>query len=159
MRVHPELLLHERLPDASNTHSVWTRRYREINDWERYLVDNGIRVVKVLLNLSKEEQARRFLKRIERPEKNWKFSPADIRERDHWDDYQRAFDEMLAHTSTEWAPWYVVPADHKWFTRLATAAILIAALAEIDPQYPRPAPEVLEEMAKDRAMLQGEIDD
>jgi PPK2 family polyphosphate:nucleotide phosphotransferase len=159
VRVHPELLVHERLPDASNTHSVWTRRYREINDWERYLVDNGIRVVKVLLNLSKEEQARRFLRRIDRPEKNWKFSPSDIRDRDHWDDYQRAFDEMLAHTSTEWAPWYVVPADHKWFTRLATAAILIRTLAELDPHYPRPAPEVLEEMAKARAMLQAEIDD
>jgi PPK2 family polyphosphate:nucleotide phosphotransferase len=159
VRVHPELLVHERLPHVSNTHSVWTRRYREINDWERYLVDNGIRVVKVLLNLSKEEQARRFLSRIDRPEKNWKFSPADIREREYWDDYQRAFDEMLAHTSTEWAPWYVVPADHKWFTRLATAAILTRTLAEIDPHYPRPAPEVLEEMAKARAMLQVEIDD
>jgi PPK2 family polyphosphate:nucleotide phosphotransferase len=159
VRVHPELLVHERLPDASNTHSLWTRRYREINDWERYLVDNGIRVVKVLLNLSKEEQARRFLRRIERPEKNWKFSPSDVREREYWDDYQLAFDEMLAHTSTERAPWYVVPADHKWFSRLATAAILIATLAEIDPQYPRPAPEVLEEMAKARAMLQAEIDD
>jgi PPK2 family polyphosphate:nucleotide phosphotransferase len=158
VRVHPELLTHERLPDVRNTDSVWTRRYREINDWERYLVDNGIRVVKVLLNLSKEEQARRFLRRIERPEKNWKFSPSDIREREHWDEYQRAFDEMLAHTSTEWAPWYVVPADHKWFTRLATAAILIRTLAEIDPEYPRPAPEAVEEMAKAQAMLRADID-
>jgi PPK2 family polyphosphate:nucleotide phosphotransferase len=158
VRVHPELLARERLPDARNAHTVWTRRYREINDWERYLVENGIRVVKVLLNLSKEEQARRFLRRIERPEKNWKFSPSDIREREYWDDYQRAFDEMLTHTSTEWAPWHVVAADHKWFTRLATAAILIDTLAEINPQYPRPAPEVLEEMSEAQAALRAELE-
>ncbi|HEY4428899.1 MAG TPA: polyphosphate kinase 2 family protein [Solirubrobacteraceae bacterium] len=157
VRVHPELLAREGVPDARNASSLWARRYREINDWERYLVENGIRVVKVLLNLSREEQAKRFLRRIERPDKNWKFSAADIREREHWDDYQRAFDDMLSHTSTEWAPWYVVAADHKWFSRLATAAILVHTLAEIDPQYPRPGPEALEEMARARAELQAEM--
>jgi PPK2 family polyphosphate:nucleotide phosphotransferase len=156
VRVHPELLGHEHLPPGSRTAGIWERRFREINDWERYVSDNGIRVVKVHLNLSKAEQAKRFLKRIERPEKNWKFSISDIREREHWDDYQRVYEDMLTHTSTEWAPWYVVPADHKWFTRLATAAILIRALAEIDPQYPRPAPEVLQQMAEARATLQAE---
>ena len=155
VRVHPELLAAERLPDSPDT-GLWSRRYREINDWERYLVDNGTHVVKVLLNLSKEEQARRFLRRIERPEKNWKFSPKDIRERQYWDDYRRAFDEMLSHTSTEWAPWYVVPADHKWFARLATAGILVRTLAEIDPQYPRPPSELLEEMDKAREALVAE---
>ncbi len=158
VRVHPELLAHENLPKASRTTGIWKRRYDEINDWERYLVDNGIRVVKVMLNLSKREQAKRFLRRIEHPEKNWKFSPGDIREREHWDAYQQAFDKMLTHTSTKWAPWYVVPADHKWFMRLATAAILIAALAEINPQYPRAASEVLQEMAKAGAALRAEIE-
>jgi PPK2 family polyphosphate:nucleotide phosphotransferase len=158
VRVHPDLLVGEGLPEASRGGpDIWTRRFREINDWERYLVDNGIRVVKVLLNVSKREQAKRFLRRIERPEKNWKFATSDIREREFWDDYQRAFDEMLTHTSTEWAPWHVVPADHKWFARLATAGILAAALADIDPRYPRPAPEVLREMTTAADALRTEI--
>jgi PPK2 family polyphosphate:nucleotide phosphotransferase len=158
VRVHPELLDAEHLPPESRAGEIWERRFREINEWERYLYDNGIRVVKAHLNLSKREQAKRFIRRIERPEKNWKFSIADIREREHWDDYQKAYEQMLAHTSTEWAPWYVVPADHKWFARLATAAILIRALAEIDPQYPRPAPEMLQQMAEARALLEAETE-
>jgi PPK2 family polyphosphate:nucleotide phosphotransferase len=158
VRVHPELLVNERLPPSALTGDTWKRRYREINDWERHLVDNGIRVVKVLLNLSKREQAKRFLSRIERPEKNWKFSASDIREREHWEEYQRAFEKMLNNTSTECAPWYVVPADHKWFTRLATAAILIRALAEIDPQYPRPEPTVLQEMEAATAALRADAE-
>jgi PPK2 family polyphosphate:nucleotide phosphotransferase len=159
VRVHPELLAKEHLPRAVLTGDVWKRRYREINEWERYLHDNGIRVVKVLLNLSKREQAKRFLRRIERPEKNWKFSASDIREREHWDDYRRAFEKMLANTSTEHAPWYVIPADHKWFTRLATAAVLIGALAEIDPHYPKPPSDVLREMDASRAALQKDVAD
>jgi PPK2 family polyphosphate:nucleotide phosphotransferase len=158
VRVHPELLVNERLPSSALKGDIWKRRYREINDWERYLLDNGIRVVKVLLNLSKREQAKRFLRRIERPEKSWKFSTSDIRERENWEEYQRAFEKMLNNTSTECAPWYVVPADHKWFTRLATAAILIGALAEIDPQYPQPPPEVLQEMEAARAPLQADVE-
>ena len=158
VRVHPELLVNERLSPSELKGDIWKRRYREINDWERYLVDNGIRVVKVLLNLSKREQAKRFLRRIELPEKNWKFSTSDIREREHWQAYQRAFEKMLNNTSTEWAPWHVVPADHKWFTRLATAAILIGALAEIDPQYPQQPPEVLQEMEAARAPLQADAE-
>jgi PPK2 family polyphosphate:nucleotide phosphotransferase len=155
VRVHPALLAAEQMPGASG--DVWARRYREINDWERYLVDNGIHVVKVMLNLSKREQAKRFLKRIDHPEKNWKFSPADVRERGYWDDYQRAFEEMLSHTSTEWAPWYVVPADHKWFTRLATAAILVTALDAINPRYPDPDPAVADQMAQVRTELEAEL--
>ena len=154
VRVHPDLLGAERMPVAAG---VWERRYREINDWERYLSDNGIAVVKVMLNLSKREQAKRFLQRIDHPEKNWKFSPSDVRERQYWDDYQRAFEEMLSHTSTAWAPWYVVPADHKWFTRLATAAVLVTALDTINPRYPDPDPAVHDEMAAVRTELAGEV--
>lgn len=153
VRVHPDLLAAERIPSAARGDDIWARRYREINGWERTLSDNGIRVVKVMLNLSKDEQAKRFLKRIDHPEKNWKFSPSDVRERRYWDDYQRAFDAMLSHTSTDQAPWYVVPADHKWFSRLATSAVLLKALADIDPQYPTVDPDVKAEMARVRAGL------
>ena len=115
---------------------MWRRRFREINDWERYLTDNGIRVVKLFLNISKEEQRARFLRRIDLPDHNWKFSTADVSEREHWDEYQRAFSEMLSHTSTEWAPWYVIPADRKWFARIGAAAVLVDTLMEVDPRFP-----------------------
>jgi PPK2 family polyphosphate:nucleotide phosphotransferase len=157
VRVHEELLAAERMPAVARDHGIWARRYREINDWERYLVDNGIRVVKVLLNLSKREQAKRFGKRIDRPEKNWKFSPSDVRERRYWEDYQRAFEAMLNQTSTRWAPWYVVPADHKWFSRLATAAVLVTALDAINPRYPAPDPAVADQMAQIREELAAEL--
>jgi len=157
VRVHPDLLAAERMPAAARKHAVWARRYREINDWERYLVDNGIHVVKIMLNLSKQEQANRFLHRIDHPKKNWKFSPSDVRERGYWDDYQRAFDAMLSHTSTPWAPWYVVPADHKWFTRLATAAALVTALRAVNPRYPAPDPANKKEMTQVRAELEAEL--
>jgi PPK2 family polyphosphate:nucleotide phosphotransferase len=136
VRVHPEILDRQQLPKASRRGDVWKRRYREINDWERYLVDNGIHVVKLFLNLSREEQRERFLARIDRPEKNWKFSAADAHERTYWDDYQKAFGEMLGATSTEWAPWHVIPADRKWFARIGAAAVIVDALMRIDPQYP-----------------------
>jgi polyphosphate kinase 2 (PPK2 family) len=115
---------------------VWKRRYREINDWERYLSDNGFKIVKLFLNLSREEQRERFLRRIDLPDHRWKFSTADVSERARWDDYQKAFSETLSHTSTDWAPWYVIPADRKWFERLAVGAVIVQALIEIDPQYP-----------------------
>ncbi|MEU6706087.1 polyphosphate kinase 2 family protein [Streptomyces wuyuanensis] len=136
VRVHPENLDRQRLPRDARGPGIWDRRYREINGWERYLTDNGFKVVKVFLNLSKEEQRVRFLKRIDLPEKNWKFSASDALERRRWDDYQRAFSEMLSATSTEWAPWYVVPADRKWFARICTAAVLAHTLMDIDPRYP-----------------------
>ena len=157
VRVHPDLLASEKMPSAARKPGVWSRRYREINDWERYLVDNGIGVVKVMLNLSKQEQAKRFLKRIDHPEKNWKFSPSDVRERGYWDEYQQTFDDMLSRTSTKWAPWYVVPADHKWFSRLATAAILVTALSAINPNYPAADPAVRDEMAQVREELAAEL--
>jgi PPK2 family polyphosphate:nucleotide phosphotransferase len=159
VRVHPELLHLQFTSDVGPAKGTWRSRFHEINDWERHLVDNDIRVVKVLLNVSKEEQAKRFIKRIDRPEKNWKFEPSDIRERHYWDDYQRAFAKMLSHTNTEWAPWYVVPADHKWFARLATAAILAQALIDIDPQYPRVDSAVRQRMTEERAALEAELHD
>ena len=136
VRVHSENLERQKLPEAAKKGDVWKRRYRSINDWERHLTENGFRVVKLCLNLSKEEQRRRLLRRIDLPDHNWKFSEADIRERQLWDRYQEAFSEMLTHTSTEWAPWHVIPADHKWFARTAAAAVLVNALVEIDPRYP-----------------------
>jgi PPK2 family polyphosphate:nucleotide phosphotransferase len=153
VRVHPKLLSAQPLPAPAKKSDIWKRRFREINDWERYAVDNGIRIVKVFLNLSKDEQAKRFLERIDNDQKNWKFSAADIEERRHWDEYQQAFSDMLSETSTDSAPWYVVPADHKWFARLATGAALIHTLAEIDPQYPRVSPEMLAQMKDARAEL------
>jgi Polyphosphate kinase 2 (PPK2) len=134
--VHPENLDRQRLPAEAKRKGVWERRYREINDWERYLTDNGFMVVKLFLNLSKEEQRTRFLKRIDLPEKNWKFSAADVQERGWWDDYQKAFSEMLSATSTSWAPWYVIPADRKWFARICAAAAIVHTLVKIDPRYP-----------------------
>jgi PPK2 family polyphosphate:nucleotide phosphotransferase len=148
VRVHPENLDRQRLPESARR-DVWQRRYREINGWERHLSDNGFRVVKLFLNLSKEEQRRRFLRRLDLPDHNWKFSRADVAERARWDDYQRAYSDMLSHTSTEWAPWYMIPADRKWFERLGGAAVILHALVEIDPRFP-----VLDE--KQRAAL-GEV--
>jgi len=137
VRAHPEILDRQKLPAAAKRKKdVWQRRYRQINDWERYLTENGIRVVKLFLNLSKEEQRIRFLRRLDLPDHNWKFSAADVRERRYWDDYQKAFSEMLSHTSTEWAPWYVIPADRKWFARIAVGAVLVDALMETDPRFP-----------------------
>jgi PPK2 family polyphosphate:nucleotide phosphotransferase len=136
VRVHPEFLARQKLPSAAAGGDIWQRRFGEINDWEHYLADNGFKLVKLFLNLSKEEQRARFLKRIDVPEKNWKFSAADVRERRRWDEYQHAFSEMLSATSTYWAPWYVIPADRKWFARLCAGAILAHTLIEIDPRYP-----------------------
>jgi PPK2 family polyphosphate:nucleotide phosphotransferase len=156
VRVHPEILGGQRIPKQAKGRDVWTRRYREINDWERYLTDNGYRLVKVFLNLSKEEQRRRFLARVDYPDKNWKFSAADAKERHYWDDYQKAFSAMLSATSTEWAPWYVIPADHKWFARIAVAAVLGQTLIQIDPQYPVVTREAHEALAQTKLALEAE---
>jgi PPK2 family polyphosphate:nucleotide phosphotransferase len=158
VRVHPELLVRQQLPAEARGPGVWKRRYREVNDWERYLVDNGIKVVKLFLNMSKDEQRQRFLSRIDRPEKNWKFSPADIRERQHWDEYQKAFSKMLSHTSTEWAPWYVIPADRKWFARLAVSAVLAQTLIELDPRFPTVDDATRDEMLVARGELEAEAE-
>ena len=156
VRVHPEILQGQRLPRQARGRDVWKKRYRDINDWERYLTDNGFVVVKLLLNLSKEEQRTRFLRRIDLPDHNWKFSAADVHERSYWDDYQKAFSEMLSNTSTEWAPWYVIPADHKWFARLCAGSVIANALIKIDPRFPKVAPEEHDALQVTKGQLESE---
>jgi PPK2 family polyphosphate:nucleotide phosphotransferase len=136
VRVHPEILAGQKLPPALKDKGIWRRRFEEINAFEKYLVQNGIVVVKFFLYVSKEEQKERFLERALLPEKNWKFSAADMKERERWDDYIAAYEDVLSHTSTEWAPWYIVPADHKWFARLAVAGVLHHVLKSLDLAYP-----------------------
>ena len=153
VRVHPEILAGERMPPASKGPDVWKRRFREINDWERYLTDNGTKIVKLFLHVSKDEQRKRFLDRIEEPESNWKFSAADARERKYWDDYQNAYADLLENTSTERAPWHVIPADHKWFMRVAASSVILDALMDINPQYPVPSAAAKTEMEQAKAEL------
>lgn len=136
VRVHPELLEKQRLPDELVTKRIWEERFREIRGFERYLTRNGIVVRKFFLHVSKEEQKRRFLERIEKPEKNWKFSSADVQERRFWRQYMEAYEDMIRHTATPEAPWYVVPANHKWFTRAVVAAAVIETLASLELAYP-----------------------
>jgi PPK2 family polyphosphate:nucleotide phosphotransferase len=137
VRVRPEVLERQRVPLPLLGKGLWDERYEDINAYERYLARNGIVLVKFFLHLSKEEQRRRFLDRIDEPSKNWKFELGDAAERARWDDYMRAYEKMIRHTSTEHAPWHVVPADHKWFTRLAVAATIVDAIEKIDPRFPK----------------------
>lgn len=136
VRVHPELLGRQHLHPGKKTDSIWSKRYRDINNFEQYLCENGFEVLKFFLNISKEEQRQRFLARIDSPKKNWKFSEGDVHERSYWDDYRKAFEEMLSNTSTKAAPWYVVPADQKWFARAMVADVIKSKLLEMNPQYP-----------------------
>ncbi len=136
VRIHPEFLDKQQLPQHLKGKNIWKRRFEEINNFEKYLVDNGIIVLKLFLYVSKDAQKERFLERTKTPEKNWKFSAADIKERAHWDDYIDAYEDIFNHTSTEWAPWYIVPADHKWFTRLAVAAMLYRTMNKLNLAYP-----------------------
>ena len=154
VRVHPEILERQHLPAEAMGKHIWRRRYEEINGWERYLCDNGFKVVKLFLNLSNEEQRIRFLRRIDLPDHNWKFSSHDVAERQYWDDYQEAFSEMLSHTSTAWAPWYVIPADHKWFARIAAGAVIAHTLIELDPRYPVVDDETRADLAKVKNALE-----
>lgn len=139
-KVHPEIILSNKLPGVTSLEDVtpkfWKKRYRQINDYERYLTENGTIVVKFFLNVSKDEQKRRFLARLEDEAKNWKFSTSDLKERSYWDDYMKAYSDMLTHTSTEDAPWYVIPADNKWFMRYAVGRILCERMGELDLHYP-----------------------
>ena len=156
VRVHPEFLAGQHLPPKTATGQLWKRRFREINDWERTLVDNGFPIVKIFLHMSKDEQKRRLLSRIDEPAKNWKFSKLDVHERESWDAYQDAYEDMVRHTSTKAAPWYVVPADHKWFARLVIAEALAATLLDIDPHYPTMSPQQLSDLAAARAALEAD---
>jgi PPK2 family polyphosphate:nucleotide phosphotransferase len=153
VRVHPDLLAQQHLPTLGKNESIWKRRFQEINSFEKYLVSNGIIVLKFFLNVSKSEQKSRFLKRIAEKEKNWKFSAGDIRERQYWDEYMKAYEEMFNQTSTEWAPWYIIPADHKWFTRLCVSEIVVATLKSLDLKYPQVNEAELAELQKAKAEL------
>jgi len=135
-RVHPEILERQKLPARLVTRRIWEERYQDIRNFERYLSRNGVVVRKFFLHVSKAEQKRRFLARLDEPEKNWKFSVSDIKERRFWKEYQSAYQDAIRATATEEAPWYVIPADHKWFTRLAVAAAVVDTLARLDLHYP-----------------------
>ncbi len=156
VRVHKEYLANEKLPPELVTRNIWKERFQDIRNFERYLTRNGMIIRKFYLHVSKEEQEKRFMERIENPEKNWKFSASDVKERQHWDDYMKAFEDMIRNTATEDAPWYVVPADNKWFTRLVVAAAIIDALASLDLHYPKVDDKKLEELAAAKKTMLSE---
>ncbi len=153
VRVHPELLEKQKMPRSLITKHVWDERFQDIRSFERYLHRNGVNIVKIFLHVSKGEQKRRFLERAEVSEKNWKFSASDMAERAFWDDYQDAYEDAIRQTATKDSPWYVIPADNKWFTRLVVAAAVVDALASLDLAYPRVEKKKLAEIAKARRSL------
>jgi PPK2 family polyphosphate:nucleotide phosphotransferase len=156
LRVHRALLEKQKLPPQRITKDIWNERYRDIRAYERYLNANGVVVRKFFLNVSRAEQKRRFLERIDNPEKNWKFSAADARERTYWDEYMKAYDDAIRETSTPDSPWFVVPADNKWFTRIVVAAAIIETLDSLGLHYPRVGKERLSELAAVRTTLMKE---
>jgi len=153
VRVHPELLAKQKLPPQLVTKGIWQERFQDIRNFERYLTHNGVLVLKFFLHVSKKEQKRRFLERIDNPDKNWKFSASDAAEREHWDKYMAAYQDMIQNTATKDAPWYVVPADNKWFTRAVVAAAIIEAMASLNLAYPEVTPEQRKELAAAKAVL------
>jgi len=155
VRVHKEILDNRRLPKELITKKIWDGRFQDIRNFEKYLSRNGTIVRKFFLHVSKDEQKKRFLARIDNPDKNWKFSSADAMERGHWDDYMKAYEEMIRNTATKHSPWYVVPADNKWFTRLVVASAVIDALASLNLKYPEVGPEKLKELAEARKLLES----
>jgi PPK2 family polyphosphate:nucleotide phosphotransferase len=156
VRVHPEYLKAEKLPENLVSNDIWKDRFEDIRNFERYLTRNGIAVCKFFLHVSKDEQKRRFLNRLDEPSKHWKFSPSDVEERQYWDDYQNAYEDMIRHTATKSAPWYVVPADNKWFTRLVVAAAVTDCLMKINPEYPTISSEVHKRLTEVRVRLETE---
>ncbi len=154
VRVHSDLLDNEKLPPKLVTHDIWNERFEDIHNFERHMALNGTVIRKFFLHLSKKEQKRRFLARLDEPEKNWKFSASDVRERDCWDVYQKAYEEMIRATATKHAPWYVIPADHKWFTHLAVAAVVVETLEELDLSYPKVDAQKKKELAAARKELE-----
>jgi len=153
VRVHPEVLQQERLPSIGK--HIWRERFEDINAVERYLTRNGLVIRKFFLNLSKKEQKHRFLERLDQPQKNWKFSAADLRERGRWDDYMAVYEDMIVHTASKHAPWYVIPADNKWFTRVVVAAAIVDALEDLKLAYPKVDPQKKKELQSARAKLEG----
>jgi PPK2 family polyphosphate:nucleotide phosphotransferase len=156
VRVHQEMLERQKIPPELVGKDIWKDRFKDIRGFERYLARNGVVIRKFFLHVSKKEQRRRFLERLENPEKNWKFSANDLKEREFWDDYMEAYEDMIRHTATEDAPWYVVPADNKWFTRVVVAAAVVSTLDSLDLAYPKVAPEKLKALAAaKRGLLAG----
>jgi PPK2 family polyphosphate:nucleotide phosphotransferase len=153
VRVHPEFLAAQKIPPPLVTKNIWKERFADIRNFEQYLTHNGVVVRKFFLNVSKKEQRRRFLERIENPHKNWKFSAGDAAEREHWDDYMAAYEDMIRNTSSKEAPWYVVPADNKWFTRVVVAAAVIETLHSLDLKYPKVGKDKLKELAAAKSAL------
>jgi PPK2 family polyphosphate:nucleotide phosphotransferase len=153
VRVHPEFLERQKLPSELVTKKIWEHRFEDIRNFEQYLANNGVVVRKFFLNLSKKEQKRRFLERIENADKNWKFSASDAAEREHWDEYMEAYEDMIRNTATEESPWYVVPADNKWFTRIIVSAAVIETLASLGLHYPEVGKDKLKELAAAKAAL------
>jgi len=156
VRVHPAILKSQRTPPALVTKNIWEERFEDIRHFEQHMARNGTVIRKFFLNVSKKEQKVRFLKRLEEPEKNWKFSAADIHERAYWDDYQKAYEDMIANTATEHAPWYVVPADHKWFARVVIGSVIVSALDRLDLKFPKVDAASLEEFMQVRRALENE---
>ena len=156
VRVHPEFLTAQKLPEKLVTKHIWEERFQDIRSFERYLARNGTIVLKFFLHVSKDEQRKRFLERIELPEKNWKFSSADLKERGFWDQYQTAYEKMIRETASKQAPWYVVPADNKWFTRLVVAGAVIDALNSLDLHYPKVSDAKLADLAAAKKALLSE---
>ena len=156
VRVHQNILARQQLPRELVTKNIWRERFEDINSFERYLARQGVVIRKFFLHVSKEEQRKRFLERLEEPEKHWKFSPADVGERAHYAEYMSAYEDMIRHTATEHAPWIIVPADRKWFTRLVVSATVIEAIQSIDPRFPEVDPKVRAEFAKVKAALEAE---
>lgn len=152
-RVH-KLVLNQPLSKNLKTDDIWDRRFEEINNFEKYLNDNGIKVIKLFLHVSKEEQKERLMERITKEDKHWKFAKSDITERQYWDDYQKAYEDMFNKTSTEYAPWYILPADRKWFTRYLASEIILDALKELNPQYPELSEEEEKELGKWKKILE-----
>jgi PPK2 family polyphosphate:nucleotide phosphotransferase len=156
VRVHPELVDRQKLPPSLVTRSLWQHRFEDINAFERYLTRNGVVIRKFFLHMSRKEQQRRLLSRLDEPDKNWKFSTADMQERQRWRSYMRAYEDMIRNTATDYAPWHVVPADHKWFTRLVVAEVILDALESLDLKYPTVDHARLKELAAVRkALLRG----
>jgi PPK2 family polyphosphate:nucleotide phosphotransferase len=153
VRVHPELLEKQKLPPELVTKNIWKERFQEIRKFERYLTRNGIAVRKFFLHLSKKEQKKRFFERIDKPEKHWKFSANDVHEREHWQDYMEAYEDAIRHTATEEAPWYIVPANNKWFTHLIVAAALVDLLGSLDLRYPKLSKDGIKELARTKEAL------
>jgi PPK2 family polyphosphate:nucleotide phosphotransferase len=153
VRVHPEVLNGEKVPPSLITKDIWKERFEDIHSFERHMARNGTVILKFFLHLSKKEQKKRFLARLDEPEKHWKFSEADIHERECWNDYQDAYEDMIRHTASKHAPWYVVPADNKWFTHLVVAAAIVETLEELDLCYPKVDAAKLKEIAAARRNL------